>query len=97
MATSEAGSDIWHRATGLQRAMILSSLKADAPGAYYQQLVVRLHEKIYPALLLRAAHQSLQRHAALMSRFEFRDGELFQTRISAPASPASEVDLQSSS
>ena len=30
--------------------MILSSLNADAPGAYHQQLVVRLREKIDPAL-----------------------------------------------
>lgn len=50
MATSGAGSDTWRRATSLQRAMILSSLKADAPGAYHQQLVVRLREKIDPAL-----------------------------------------------
>ncbi len=69
------------RSTGLQRSMLLSSLKLGQRGAYCQQLVVPLRDRPNESVFLRAAHLCLQRHGALMARFEFRDGELFQGRL----------------
>ena len=82
------------RATGLQRSMLLSSLKSEG-GAYCQQFVVPLRDCPNESLFLRAVQLCLSRHAALMARFEFREGELYQSRLSEAEPPFAVVDLTS--
>ena len=73
--------------------MVMASLNPESLGAYHQQLVVRLGEDVDGPLFLRAAQVCLQRHAALMARFELRAAELFQARGEPVASPGTAVDL----
>jgi len=97
MEVSNNPSENWLRATGLQQAMLLASLHPGSAGAYCQQLVVALPEKMNPALFLSAARQCFQRHDALMARFQFREGQLFQTRLPEADASAPEIDLSRTS
>ncbi|MDQ6623688.1 MAG: amino acid adenylation domain-containing protein, partial [Verrucomicrobiota bacterium] len=90
-------AEAWQRSTGLQRAMILAALNPETPGAYLQQLVVRMNESLDAPAFARALEICFARHAGLMARFAFRDGELFQTRgESAPPAPEM-IDLRDQS
>ena len=91
------GGGEWRRASGLQRAMLLASLRPERRGAYHQQLVVALREPVDGPVFLRAVQVCLARHAGLMARFDFRQGELFQSRIVGVELPAMEVELTAGS
>ncbi len=88
-----SANESWFRCTGLQRAMIVASLKPDAAGVYHQQFVVHLDPEVDGALWLRAAQIFLQQHGGLMARFQMREGELFTTRCGRPAPPGALVEL----
>ena len=86
-----------HRATGLQQAMVLASLKRGATQPYHQQLVVAFREPINSTAFVRTVEICFARHAGVMARFEFRGRELFQNQIAAARIATKELDLSGES
>ncbi len=70
-----------YRTTGLQRSMVLASLKSPESAVYQMQLVVRLKQPVDHANFQEAVRTCFARHAGLMARFELRDEEVFQSRL----------------
>ena len=81
-----------YQTTGLQRAMVLASLKRAAAQPYHQQLVVAFREPIDSAAMVCAVETCFARHAGLMARFEFRGRELFQSQIGMANIAIKELD-----
>ena len=61
--------------------MVLASLKPQPHQAYQQHLIVAFKERIDPAAFANAIEICLGKHDAVMAGFEFRSGDLFQTRL----------------
>src|SRR2546423_6898299 len=79
-----------HRTTGLQRAMVLASLRQKT--SYHQQLVIHFRQPLDPSAFRRAIELCFARHASIMAGFEFRGSELLQNRISAAKIVTIELD-----